>query len=575
MEIRARSAPAITRVHTLHRIRTVVNYVEKLLKAKAAEIDDIAIANHLIDTHLSKPTTYHFRDQIGRRARDHLETARYLGLLYRLKFGNKFKHFTSTQGNRLSSYQFDDECPKDFREESILIDKVCRMKIANTSYMQTPREYGEFRSRICLNILGALNISESDFSLFQIGYILGEKILDPFTHKKKLERLVRFVNSKKFEKRYILASDDRRTIRRDTTPFLDWCAQLDLIRLQDDEYVKITDRGKRMLDYYGSLLPIWYCDLKKAPSVAAAALLLINFFKMSKENDAIGSLITIKTHWRLFKIEVDEVLKEALGKNYNEIVNDSLLTDFTFQYDIPPEEFDEVKSVMHDLLTKIGYQKLSVDSVIRFLETYSVKALSPEFKTEADQLEQEIAKREKVRIKVKATSIYSQIRSPYEATIYTLFKAIETQDFKVEKYQAQLEELFTGNKRWEKFAKNNPDLLLINDFIGLVECKSTKEWGETLSLRKGILSEITTYNVFCEAIKELGYKRRPIILISYEGRIQSQDIDEIEKMMKENFPNVIIITSKALQRSLVNISFKNELKEMIKMAKFKRSVVNE
>lgn len=575
MKIQSRSTPAITRVHTLHRIRTVVNYVEKLIKAKAAEIDDIAVANHLIASHLSKPTTDHFRDQIGRRARDHLETARYLGLLYRIKSGRKFKHFTSIQGKRLSSYQFEDECPKDYREESILIDKVCRMKITNTSYMQTPREYAEFRSRICLNILYVLNTSESKLSLFQIGYILGEKVLDPFSHKKKLERLIDIVNSKKFERRYVLTGDERRTIRRDTTPFLDWCAQLDLIRWQDDEYVQITERGKRMLDHYGSLLPIWYCDLKRAPSATAAALLLINFFKMAKEPEAIESLIAMKTHWRLFKFEADGLLKETLGKNYDKVIGDTLLTDFTFQYDVPPEEFDEVRGVMQDLLAKIGYQRLTADSVTRYLETYPVKALLPEFKIEANRLEEEIAKKEKIRIKVKAASIYSQLRSPYEATTYTLFKAIETADFKVQKYQAQLEELFAGDKRWEKFAKNNPDLLLINDFIGLVECKSTKEWGETLSLRKGILNEITTYNIFCEAIKKLGYKRRPIVLISYEGRIQKQDLDEFEKMMKKDFPNVVIITNKALQRSLVDISFKNELRETIKLTKVKQNIVNE
>jgi hypothetical protein len=200
--------------------------------------------------------------------------------------------------------------------------------------------------------------------------------------------------------------------------------------------------------------------------------------------------------------------------------------------------------------------------------------LIPEFKTEADQLGEKLAERQKVKIKVQAASIYGQFKSGYEATTYTLFKAIEAQDFKIQKYQAQLDEFFSDDKRWGKFAKNNPDLLLINDFLGLIECKSTKEWGETLSLRKAVHNEITNYNLFCEAVKTLGFKRRSIVLFLYEGRIRDQDIDEIEKLLRQEFPNVVILTNKALQRALVDVSFKNELKEMIKTKGFKRSIID-
>jgi hypothetical protein len=439
--------------------------------------------------------------------------------------------------------------------------------------MQTPHGYEGFRSRICLNALSALDFCQSRLSTFQIGYILGEKILDSFTHRKKLERLTDFTTSKRFERNYTPSDDEKRNIRRDTDPFLDWLAQLDLIRWKDG-FVKITKRGEKVVEYYSSMLPIWYCDLGMTPTVPAAALLLINFFKLTKEQDAVNSLLILKTKWRLFNIQVSKSLEEAIGKHYEEIVKGNTITDFTFHYDVPPEEFDEVKAAMEDLLHKIGYQKVTSDAVIRFLEGHSSKTLLPEFKTEANQLGDELTEKQKIRIKVKAAAIYQQFRSPYEADTYNLFSAIESSDFKIQKYQAQLEQFFLDNIRWRSFAKNNPDLLAINDFIGLVECKSIGEWGDSLTLRKGILNEITNYNLFCEEVKSVGLKRHAVVLFSYEGRIRGEDFDEIEQLIIKNFPNVLILTRGALQRALTDISFRNELKETIKSKGSKRKIID-
>jgi hypothetical protein len=325
------------------------------------------------------------------------------------------------------------------------------------------------------------------------------------------------------------------------------------------------------------MLPIWYCDLGKFPSVAAATLLLTNFFKLTKDPDGIDSLLMLKTNWRMFKTRVKVAIEEALGKYFEQVINGNTLVDFTFYYDVPPEDFDEVRTSMQDLLSKMGYQKLTPDAVIRSLEMHSVKLLLPEFKSEADKLGDKLggklAEKQRIKIKVKAASIYSQFKSAYEATAYTLFKAIESDGFKIQKYQAQLEELFTGNKRWEKFAKHNPDLLLVNDFMGLIECKSEGEWGDTLHLQKKVLDEITNYNLFCEAVKTLGLKRRTLVLFVYEGHVRDQDVDEIQNLLREEFPNVVILTNRALQKALVDVSFKNELKEMIEKKRLKRNVI--
>ena len=59
----------------------------------------------------------------------------------------------------------------------------------------------------------------------------------------------------------------------------------------------------------------------------------------------------------------------------------------------------------------------------------------------------------------------------------------------------------------------------------------------------------------------------------YEGHVRNQDIDEIQKLLQEEFPNVVILTNRALQKALVDVSFKNDLKEMIEKKRFKQNVI--
>lgn len=556
--------PSITRVHTLHRIRTVVNCVVDLVKNNATEIDDITIANHLISTHLSKPTIKSFGDQIGRRARDHLETARYLGLLYRIKTSNKYKHLPTLQGKKLAIYTFEETCPKDFNEEAIFIDRICRMKMTNTSYMQTPRGYEHYRSRICLNMLAALEIYGSKLSLFQIGAIVSETNLDVFKHKGKIKKLVKKITSKSYDRNYLknLTQEDIKNIRRDVTPFIDWCAQLDLVRTNND-IINLTHRGSNFLNFYGKLMPIWWHDLSEWPSVAGASLLLINYLKLINEHLAIKQLLQTKISVGLFKVEISDVLQQSLKEFYKTIIQTETLVDFSFQYDVPPEKFKEVEQILVTFLKTLGYKNTSKD-IINFLELYFEQKISSSLKTEADIKTTEIKKERNIDIRIAAASTLSQFKSPYEATTYLFLKAIETQTFRTEKYQAQLGDFFKDDLRWGKFSENNPDLLLVNDFYGLVECKSSGEWGDTLNLRKVILSEIANYHDFCNTIKAIGIKRDCIVVFSYEGEIKTEDKKGIEELLKKEFHNIIIVTQKALKKALVNISFQNTLRGMIK-----------
>lgn len=564
MSVVEESAPSITRVHTLHRVRTVVNYVHELEKEKASQIDDISIAKHLISTHLSKPTTSSFRDQIGRRARDHMETARYLGLLYRIKSSTKYRHALTLQGKQLTSYSFEETCPKDYKEEAILIDRVCRMKMTNASYMQTPRGYEKYRSRICLNILSALDTYGSSLSLFQIGSVLSQQKLDAFLNPEVINKIVDRVTSSAYQRRYLdrLTQTHIKNIRRNTGPFIDWCAQLDLVRINND-LVNLTSRGKTFLNFYGPMLPFWWHDFNEWPSVIASAVLLINYLKLTDAHSAIEQLLHYRVRSGLFSVQINNALQRELKKYFETIIDKDTLSDFSFQYDVPPESWTEVENVINDILKKLGYTE-SAKQIVQFLEMRFAQQILSSLKSEASTKAREIKKETDITIKVTAASIFSQFRSPYEASTYMHFKALETQDFKTEKYQAQLGEFFTDNKRWENFSRNNPDLLIINNFIGLLECKSAAEWGSTLKLRKGIINEIASYNEFCKAVKELGIRQHIIVVISYEGEIKGKDKEYVESLLREEFPNVIIVTDQALKKALINVSFQNTLRDLIK-----------
>ena len=564
MSLKVDCAPKITRVHNLHRIRTIVNYVNALDKKKAETIDDIAVANHLIKTHLSKPTTEVFRDQIGRRARDHLETGRYLGLLYRQKIGYKFRHMPTFLGKRLLTYSFEEECPKDYKEEAIMIDRICRMKFTNTSYMQTPRGYENFRQRICLNILASLYLNNSAISVFQLGTILSKQILDIFFHKKDFESIINTINSKAYKEKYLdkLSSIDMRNIRRDTVPFIDWCAQLDLVRKKDD-IVILTERGKEVFEFYSKMMPIWWHDISEWPKAVGAILLLMNYFKIKSKGFLIKKLIQRGVKFGLFDISIKKIIKKTLKEYYEASIESNLLFDFSFQYDIPPKYLQDTLNIMDSLLNEIRYDKTALN-VIEHLEFYFMRRIATKLKKESVQISKGITDKQQIEIKVLATSILSQFKSPYEATTYIHFKAIEAENFKVDKYQAQLSEFFVDKPQYKSFSKNNPDLILTNDFLGLVECKSTKEWGDTLSLRKGIISEIEFYHHYCNEIKDLGINDNCLAIICYEGQIKTEDKSEVVQLIKEKYPNIVIVTSSILQKALIDNSTKNALKAIIK-----------
>lgn len=562
--MKAKSAPSITRVHTLHRVRTVVNHVTRLFDEGVSVIDDLAVADHLIEMHLSKATTKKIRDQIGRRARDHLETARYLGLLYRRKDGAKFTHAPTEWGRELAKYKIHEECPSDPMEEAVLVDRICRFKLANASYHQEAGGlYADFRSRPCLAILSSLELSGS-LDVFQIGYILANPSADVSANPIKLVKIANRISSPAYRDAYLssLTSRDKRNIKRDTLPFVDWCEQLGLLeRTEEPSTVVITPRGKEVLDFYRKAFPIWWSDLGYWGELAAAAILLINYLKLRKRRQFIKKLTRTDSRSGLFMGRIGAVLREATGLAVKQIVSDNFVFDFSLSYDVPPDKCELVKQRLQELLRSIGIKNVKAESVIREVDWRSIRSWLKRFRQEANLASQAVSDKLQIKATVPTASIQYHFQSDYEAVTYVLLQHLQKQHFYVAKYQGQLVEYFADDPHWRQIAGSNPDLLITNGFLSLIECKSMKEWGPKLILNKSIMGELMLYGQFVTALSK---KTEPAtkcrVVFSYEGEIDTKNLNDIEKFLTEACPSVIIVLRSALQKALVDKVAKTALR---------------
>ncbi len=558
-----KSAPSVTRVHTLHRIRTVVNRVAYLVD-KGIAVDDMAIADHLIETHLSKASIAKVRDQIGRRARDHLETARYLGLVYRKRTGSKFAHFPTEWGRALSKYKISQECPNDILEEAILVDRICRFKIANTSYLQEAGgTYANLRTRLCLAILASLDQSK-ELNLFQIAAILSDLSADLTEPQTKFPQTVKKVASAKWAKTYFekLTPSHKRNVARDTMPFMDWCKQIGLIKEnKETRTFVVTPRGKTVLDYYRASVPIWWADLGGWGDLAAAAVILINHLQLRHKAQLIKKLATVEARNGLFETgTIGSLIHEVTGLTIKQICDHGSWFDFSMSYDVPPERYELVQHQLDDLLSHIG-MKSNPSRIIHDVEWASINTWLAKFKEEANESSQALSSRLNIKAILPTYSIQYQFQSDYEAATYVFLQQLQKDHFYVAKYQGQLVEYFADDPHWNRMARTNPDLLVTNGFLSLVECKSVKEWGSKLVPNKSIVAELMMYGQFVSALaKKTGPKVRCRAVISYEGEIETKHFKGIEDLLKTKCPDVIIVLRSALQKALVDPTAKNDLR---------------
>lgn len=558
--LRVNHTPPITRVHTLFRLRTVLNAVTELHK-RGETVTDKEIAGLLAETRLSKYKPEKLEDRIGRRARDHLETLLRMGLVWRTKVKGRFDYRATPAGEQLfKRYGFMDECPKDSFEEAVFISRLMRMKMTNPY----ERKFIDFRTRPCLTALYSL--SQTKLHLYHLGIILGEKKADPYLNPAPIDVRVKEFSLYepnehsvgKFLEQYGIENKEAKSIRRDTKPILDWCRQLNLVSERHDWYT-LTDRGKVMLEHYKDICPIWYADLGDVPQAKSALLLLYDFLRSSgiphqfapEERIRVG---LFEGNIKDLLIEIEKNVGVALfDKSYTRLIRD---VDFSLWYDIPPRMHEDTLTLLKDLLNKHG---VTVDAFIKEVELKSILKLEGALRRENAEFKQARADSISEAIEVKlpievipTPGVFSAFRSPFESECFMLLRLL---GFNAQKYQGLLKDF--ASRSFSRFAENNPDILIANGFYCLVECKSIGEWRERLRVTKNVSNEMWRYQMYT---KDVNVNSAVFI---YEGTIdrksKRQLIDQLVDARK-----IVVISRRYLLESLRKPERRKVLKNLMK-----------
>jgi len=567
----------ITRVHNLFRIRTIVNAVTDFNSKKKFPGDE-EIGMILAKEGLSKLRRWKIKDRIMRRARDHLLTASYIGLLSRS--GRPFGYWSTTAGNQLRSYM-DEECPKDAKEESVLIDRIMRLKLTNVFDLQQRKQYVKIRSRPCLYILHALEFQKW-LHEHQLAIATGSDRCDPLLADRKTKltlsevRKYAGIDEKllvQFYENYRIDDELERNMTRNIRPLLDWCESLGLITSRDlpgvgGRWYNLTDRGSQILSCYRKKVPIWYIDLGEAAPLKAALILFFRFLKA--RNLAAGpKLLNQSLLMGLVQTRVKECVND-LGKfsrlkfadDYSTIESE---VDFTFEYDVPPEEADMIKS----LLRKLGQTyDVRVEEILDAIELDE----PDELRFSIQQQHESVKKKEtesfanrtpsasepiltKVSSVMPSVGVLSQYKSDFEKEVALFLRIL---DFNANKYQGQMADR-CSKKHTIRFFENNPDILITNGITSLVECKSIGEWKAPLS-DKSVPKELMTYQ------QMIGEVKPSSVLLAYEGTLDAESLSLVTSILEET-PDVIFVTKNYLLNCVHQATKRERLLEVIKSPK--------
>lgn len=559
----------ITRVHNIFRIRTVINHVTKF-NQKNKMPSDLEIGIVLAQTGLSKYRKQKIKDRIMRRARDHLLTAAYMGLLTRA--GRPLKYKSTSSGMILSKYGPNEECPKDSLEEAVFIDKIMRLKLTNVYDMQTKRQYLHLRSRPVLYLLYVLSHSKY-LHEHQIAVAAGGHRCDPITIDTPTRTMLNSVLSYRsstskslntFYSDFGIDQTDKKNMTRNIRPLLDWCEAVGLVKARQTEnmigrYYALTERGLKIKNFYSKLTPIWFNDLGVANVVKAAALLVYQYL-FWKGASLDQSLLRVNFQAGLASLNFSDVvteLYETLGLRFsNDLTQLETPVDFTLEYDVPPEYRGEVRSYLTLFCKRSGLQ---VSDVISYSETGIIHKLASSFREEHLAVRASVTnsfskstalKKDPIMSKVAeivpSVGILSQYRSDFEKEVALLLRLL---DLNAIKYQGQLADRCT-KKHVLSFFENNPDILIINHIESLVECKSIGEWRSPLSVEKSVAKEIITYQQFISEVKPNS------VVVIYEGNLDTDSYGHVKGIL-EDAQDVVFVT----KNYLVNCVHQHSLKE--------------
>jgi len=562
--------PPITRVHNIFRIRTVVNAVtEENKKDKFPSDKQIGVV--LAQRGLSKYRREKIKDRIMRRARDHLLTASYMGLLTRTK--RPFGYSSTLSGRLLSQYGIEEECPKDAKEEAVFIDKILRLKLTNVYDLQLRQQYVGLRCRPCLYILQVL-ARKSWLHEHQIAVAIGSNRCDPMLEDRQTASIVsdlcRYGEPcdkilQQFYKDYNVGKIDRKNMTRNIRPLLDWCESVGLVTSREIEEIggkwyNITDRGKAMLETYAKKVPVWYVDLGKAAS-AKAALLIFYQYALSSGFDFQG-MLNQKLKIGLVTVTVAELakdIKKNIGLDFLDgNTQNAIELDFALEYDVPPEQRGEVFSFIKTIckMTLIKPEKLIQNTEVDHVEELET-ILQREQQTIRGIITGKFAERtaissdpllRQVSSLVPSVGILGQYKSDFEKEVVILLRLL---GLNAVKYQGQLSDR-SHKAHVIRFFENNPDILVINGIECLVECKSSGEWKSPLSGEKSVSKELVIYQQYAPEVKS-----NSIILI-YEGMLDNNS-RKFVKSIFEDSPDLVFVNKNFLINCVHQPSFKERL----------------
>lgn len=565
----------ITRVHTIFRIRTVVNAVTEM-NQKGIEPRDDKIGKVLAKTGLSKYRKRKVKDRIMRRARDHLLTASHMGLLTRI--GRPFGYSSTTAGTLLSRYKFKEECPKDSLEEAIFTDKIMRLKLTNTYDMQSGGHYKTLRSRPCLYVLHILS-QNPWLHEHQIAIATGGKRCDPQLMDRATKQLLKHVSKydtknkqglKEFYKAFNVKKDDRKNMTRNIRPILDWCEALGLV--ESREYIskrgwwyRLTERGETIREMYATKYPLWYINFGDAPNVKSAILLFYEYLQMkglSLSNKILNQKIQVGlTSFKIIKLvkKIEAQLNIEFSKNYAKL---ETKLDFNFEYDVPPESRKEVYSFLMILCKSCG---LSPKKVIKYLERETIDELTHAFQEENQMMKTVVtddfaettgisgSALRKVKNLVPSIGVLSQYRNSFEKEVAILLRLL---NLNAVKYQGQVSDR-CSKPHIVKFFETNPDILILNGLESLVECKSSGEWHSPLSSEKNVQKEFIIYQDYMPEVNTNS------VLIVYEGALDISSKKFVQSLL-EDAKDLILVTKDFLVNCVQELAKRRKLVKLIK-----------
>jgi len=465
-------APAITRVHKLFRLRTVVN------DAKGG-VTSHEVAEILVNRHLSAVSTLRDQDH-ERRARDHVMNCILLGLL-RKNASDPYVYEPTSIASKLSGYKFDDGCPKDIDEMALFADRLCRLKLDNVQLKG--EAYDDFRVRPLMNILRILE--NRPIHIYQIHYLLSARkdfIGDPATENRMKRILSPYVvddkdSPERFFKNYIKNRREEDEAFRSTKPLLDWCQQAGLVYADEQHWYRISEKGISALRLHKNRYPVWYEDFGFDPNACSSIALALNAAFSANASLNVGKLSNYEK----------TVLKGLHGVIPIQKTKAKLTMPIVFELemDIPYSERSAVQKHAVEILKKSGMPaaSLSSPSMNSITEIKNAFALSTEEKdlqSERNALGVELPRPEQFQIKFE-----------YDSCVRLIVLGFKAGPYKGE---------FAGQCDL-RIAADNPDAVIRNSLISLVECKSKAEWGDQLKLHKTISSAFDEYQRYAEEVK--------------------------------------------------------------------------